>query len=308
MNETLTVATYNLYLGASLIPTYSARSVPEMAETLRVAHADAGRTDFPGRAVVIAELLARQRPSLVGLQEVALWEDGDDRCDFLEILMAELAKHSEYRVAAIATSVPLAFHTDGRTIGFTDRDALLVRADLTSGESGHQLFTRRFRFPTHPGIVFTKLRGWCWIDVEIGGRSVRVATTHLEAYEASVAAAQADELRDALAARPGPVIVLGDLNSGPGQPGSAYEVLTGAGYRDAWPQLHGSADGFTGEQSFTLNNEPSALHHRVDHVLWQGGQLRPRHATLLGAHESERLPSGLWPSDHAGLVTEFVVL
>jgi hypothetical protein len=70
---------------------------------------------------------------------------------------------------------------------------------------------------------------------------------------------------------------------------------------DAWSARHPSDPGFTCCQATNLLNPTATLTERVDLVLTRG----PFHvgkASLVGDEASDRLPSGLWPSDHAGVV------
>ena len=74
-----------------------------------------------------------------------------------------------------------------------------------------------------------------------------------------------------------------------------------SGFSDAWQAKHPSDPGFTCCQATDLLNPTSTLTERVDLVLTRG----PFHvakASLVGDEASDRLPSGLWPSDHAGVV------
>jgi hypothetical protein len=54
----LTVATYNLYLGADLTPLFAASSPEELVQRAGQVYANVVKTDFPSRATAIAELLA----------------------------------------------------------------------------------------------------------------------------------------------------------------------------------------------------------------------------------------------------------
>ena len=82
---------------------------------------------------------------------------------------------------------------------------------------------------------------------------------------------------------------------------ATYQSILAAGYADAWSARHPSDPGFSCCQATNLLNPTSTLTERVDLVLTRG----PFHvakASLVGDEPSDRLPSGLWPSDHAGVV------
>ena len=99
----LRVATYNLYLGADLALLFGATDLADLtARTARVRQQLAA-TRFPERARAVAAILARERPDLVGLQEVARWTTaplardggpGEQRvlADFLAVLVDALAE------------------------------------------------------------------------------------------------------------------------------------------------------------------------------------------------------------------------
>jgi hypothetical protein len=58
----LTVATYNLYLGADLTPLFAASSPQELVQRAGQIYANVVKTDFPSRAEAIAGLLAANPP------------------------------------------------------------------------------------------------------------------------------------------------------------------------------------------------------------------------------------------------------
>ncbi|EEP70550.1 endonuclease/exonuclease/phosphatase [Micromonospora sp. ATCC 39149] len=299
MTTGLSVATYNLYQGAGTIPAYAAPSLPAMAVELRRAFATMEASGFPERAAAIAGELAAHRPELVGIQEVAYWRCGDRVYDFLEILRTELAAAgAPYRTAATAITTPLAAHTDGDVAGVTDRVALLVRADLPAGAAGEQIYRTRIEMPVPSGLVAIKTRGFAWADVRVGDRPVRVVSTHFEAFDPDIRLAQVGELIDVLDAAGVPAIVLGDFNAVPDD--EPYRLLRKHGFRDAWTEANGDADGFTGVRADIAG--PSDVWQRLDYVMHRGTELTAGAVTLLGAG---RLPSGRWPSDHAGLVAAF---
>ena len=305
MKVGLTAATYNLYQGSSLIPAYLAADLAQMAEELRGAYRRMIDTDVPGRAAAIAGQLAGHRPEALGVQEAARWRRGDEVCDFLEILLDALRRAGlDYRVAATATASSLAVHTGGDVVGMTDRDAILVRGDVPVTAAGDRVFAARIEQPVPSGLVLTKLRGWAWADLGIGDRELRVVSTHLEAFDEKVRCRQAEELADALDGDGRSAVVLGDLNSAPGE--DAHAVLAERGFADAWAGAQGSADGFTALQAGTLDNEESQLSMRWDHILVRSPGLVADAASVIGADPGARLPSGLWPSDHAGLVATLV--
>lgn len=314
----LTVATYNVYLGADLTPLFTASSQEELARRAAAVYAQTEKTDFPSRAEAIAGVLAANPPDVVGLQEVARWKIGpvggelETSYDFLELLLDALAEHGlDYRPVAtnanFSGQLPIGPDT---MASFADRDVIIARTDRptarlhVSGAQSHT-FSAELVIPTPAGPTFTVPRGWSAVDVKLRGKTVRVANTHLEAFDTQTRVAQAEELRAALENSPHPVVLAGDLNSLPEAGPDAYGMFTGAGYVDAWNAVHGPGGGFTAGQTADLDNFPSLLDHRVDYVLYQPRDpgVEAVAADVVDEEADDRTPAGRWPSDHAGVVT-----
>jgi endonuclease/exonuclease/phosphatase family metal-dependent hydrolase len=103
-----------------------------------------------------------------------------------------------------------------------------------------------------------------------------------------------------------PVILLGDLNSkadGTGTPTYANLLKPKVGFVDAWTE-GGSGEGLTCCQDANLLNPQSNLEDRRDFVLVGRGPFQVIDAQVVGADPADRTLSGLWPSDHAGVVAE----
>ena len=97
----------------------------------------------------------------------------------------------------------------------------------------------------------------------------------------------------------------GDVADGSTTP--TYGLITGAGFTDVWPPQGG---GFTCCHDDDLRNLRADLDQRIDFVFlrWDFGFGPPGilgavQSELLGDKPSDRTPDGLYPSDHAGLVT-----
>jgi hypothetical protein len=103
------------------------------------------------------------------------------------------------------------------------------------------------------------------------------------------------------------VILAGDFNSRAGGGGTpTYSNLIGAGFKDAWSVTHPGELGNTwGHDEDLLNNRVN-LTQRLDLVLFRDGNvggLCASDADIVGDELSDRIrASGLWPSDHAGVV------
>ena len=83
--------------------------------------------------------------------------------------------------------------------------------------------------------------------------------------------------------------------------------MTVTGYLDLWNFRKGQFDpGFTCCQDEGLRNAVSALDERIDLVfsfLPPGARLMPIQASVVGDRGNEKSASGMWPSDHAGVVS-----
>ncbi|MFE2972350.1 endonuclease/exonuclease/phosphatase family protein [Streptomyces sp. NPDC059340] len=317
----LKVATYNIYQGADLTPLLTATTPQELVRRAGIAYDQVVATDFPSRARAISQLLRREHPEVIGLQEVALWKKGPlngaltTTYDFLDILLRELrAAGLRYHAAATDTTFTATLPISAtEKASFTNRGVILVEDGLPVTNPQSHLYAAKLVVTTPVGITFTIPRGWSAVDVgrahkqdedqQAKGRSetVRVANTHLEPGAPPIRNAQGNELHTALAHSPYPVVAVGDFNALPTDATGPYGTFTSGGYDDAWRVVHGPGDGFTAQQDPDLRNLPSKLDHRVDYVFYQPPRLSALLAKLIGERASERTPDGLWPSDHAGV-------
>ncbi len=155
-------------------------------------------------------------------------------------------------------------------------------------------------------LGFSVRRGYVALDARVSGRTWRFVNTHLEAFSGEVRQAQARELLAALAGEALPLILSGDFNSDAGAPQgdpsrTVYDLLTSQGYEDAWQ--NGAGTEATCCQASDLRNAESGLSVRIDHIfIRNAGGSSVIAAGTVGDRPSDRLASGLWPSDHAGVI------
>ena len=335
-SQDITVMTRNLYVGANLDLAIAAIFSGDQ-ETIRNATtatwASVMATNFPERAEVLADEIAHSQPHLVGLQEVSLFRSGPPntfsenptparrvKLDYLEILLEELDERDlHYAPVAVTKNfdvenpgdIDLGVETNIQDIRLTDRDVILARTDLPSSEL-KLTNVQTANFQTNAslpigttGQFVTVLRGWGSVDVTSRGNKFRFINTHLEQEGLfnQVQVLQGDEILNGPANTSLPVILVGDYNSradGTGTP--TYSNLTGAGFTDAWRVTH------PGELGNTFGHQPNLLcttddlTQRLDLVLFRG-TLSADAADVVGDEfEDDCTPSGLWPSDHAGVV------
>ena len=131
--------------------------------------------------------------------------------------------------------------------------------------------------------------------------SILLVSTHLETSQyPDVQLGQARELLAGVLETDRPVVLIGDLNTrAPAAP--AYRMLLDAGFVDAWTTIQGDDPGFTCCQQADLRNPESSLYERIDLVVFRG-PFEVLRATRTGETSAARTGSGLWPSDHAGVV------
>jgi endonuclease/exonuclease/phosphatase family metal-dependent hydrolase len=308
------VATYNLYLGADVTVIFGVNSPEEFAAKARFVLDQLRATDFPARAAAIAAILVRERVDVVGLQEVATWSrsasenpDGAERSevwlDFLDELLAALERAGEaYDVHAHTSN----FRGGGAIPGEASMTVLghnvvLVRRASGVSVSGERTadFTRTLDVVTGmPGLTINIARSWGWIDAEVDGRPFRLVNSHIEAWDEKVRNAQRDELLAAVGEPCRPVVLVGDFNATPEAVGMP------AAYVDAWAVAGGGGDGLTCGHRADLTGE-SGLSERIDYVWVRDAEVG--RCWVVGARAEDRTPSGLWPSDHAGVVADILL-
>ncbi|MCP3142314.1 endonuclease/exonuclease/phosphatase family protein [Pyxidicoccus xibeiensis] len=320
------VMTRNVYLGANIFRLAQAQSPQQVPVVAGQLYATVQATDFPTRAEALADEIQSVNPALVGLQEVSLYRtqfpsnflssptpDAQTVAyDFLAILLEKLQERGlNYRVAAKVENadaeLPAALAggaLDLTDLRLTDYDVILARGDVQISGVVEQNYTNNQQVPVG-GAQVTFKRGFTKVEATFDGASFTFVNSHLEGLMPANQQ-QANELVGILASYPRPIILVGDLNTGPGSPTPAYGILTGsAGFTDAWAQV-GVGNGFTCCVSETVNDtNTSGFDERIDLVFYAGEGLTPLSAQVVGDLLTDRTTSGLWPSDHAGVVVEF---
>jgi hypothetical protein len=314
-DQAVRVMTQNMDEGTDFVELSMAHTPAQFVAAVTLTYNNILATKPAERAVAMAGEIARQRPHLLGVQEASVLRIGNGgpattvKSDLLQSLVDALADLGQpYRVVAIVPGFDAqAPSTLGFDVRLTTQDAILVRVEPDS-LTWSNLQIQQF------GVISTGLspvgpitspHGWASIDVEYRGRGFRFVTTHLDAVSPSVQLAQASELVRTAGATTLPVIFAGDFNAtadssiDPSFP--AYQAIINAGFADAWPIKRAPDPGFTCCQAPDVLNAISLLNHRIDLVLFRGG-FGVADIGLVGNTPADRTPSGLWPSDHAGVV------
>ncbi len=316
----LSVMTRNMYLGTDFGEIFAAQTPEQLVTEVAEAYAEVEASKPAERIAGIAGEIETASPDLVGLQEVALWRIGAPfdpspaefaTYDFLQLLLDELAKRGlHYRVVKIQTNfdaeVPAVFsQTLAFDVRFTDRIVVLARTDLATSQfnvqnirASHFIATFTFSSPTLGTLTIP--RGWISVDVEMNGRKYRFVNTHLESFSPFINYVQAAELTNTAGNMP--VVFAGDFNSDAENNGAAYRLLLFAGFRDVWRRTHPNEPGFTWALFLV---DPSAYtdpFQRIDLILIRG-RINALDADLVGENPAtDRTPSGLMRSDHAGVI------
>ena len=192
--------TRNIFLGADLSPALNANNAQQFVRANGEILREVDQTDFPRRALGLAQEIGEKKPDLIGLQEAAWWRtnpvpgapqqgpDGQftattDKYNFLQILLDALAAHGmNYEVAVEKVEFDFeapADYDDDPNTGIaggeiqgrlTMRDVILVNQDskvkakLKNPQTGTyaNLFT-----PVIAGIEVPVTRGWTAGDVTV---------------------------------------------------------------------------------------------------------------------------------------------
>ena len=240
------VATYNLYVGADLSLLFDVSDLAGLAEQVQVVRRQLEATRFSERATALAALLARERPHLVGLQEVSRWTVapiaadgslGDEQVlvDFLPVLLEALDEAgcpfdahvvNENFAGAMPVSDSEWMSLVGANVTLVRRDAGVAVLDGATGEftAGHEVVTGI------DGVAFPVVRSWGSVDVRSDDTTFRFVNTHTEAYDAGVRDAQRDELIAVCGEAATPVVLVGDFNATPDEVGVPEPWV------DAWSQ------------------------------------------------------------------------
>jgi hypothetical protein len=252
--------------------------------------------------------------------------------NFLRILLRALDRRGEdYEVVSIGSRADVeapsftgspfdgTMGDDARDVRLTMRDVVLMRDErgLRATDTGGAVYATNLSVEIL-GTTLTFDRGYQWVDVRAGWKRFRFVNTHLEAFSSDIALAQAQELLTDGTTTDRSNVFVCDCNSDPLNdtvkphdtvPHKApYELITGpGGFTDGWLEFAPAEEGWTSGLS-ELVNDPTAdgFDHRIDFVFARtadGDPVRVPRGVVTGDELRDRHPAtGLWPSDHAGVV------
>ena len=315
-SQPLTVMTYNVYVGSSAEPLLNVENLLQAPAEVEKMYNNVIAADFPSRAAAIAKTIDTYQPHLIGLQEISLvrrqspgdflsgnpTQAEDIELDYLQILMDALQSEGlDYQVAArvenLDVEMPLLTATGLDDIRLSDYDVILSRSDVGISRPTSANYDTKLTIEL---LGLDIERGYAAVDATVAGTTYRFVNTHLEAFTEDVRVAQTQELVDIFADETLPIILLGDFNTRATH-GTGYQVLISAGYQDLW-QMDSEGIGNTCCQDGDILNEISDLTVRIDQIFVRNLQVTNVVTHTVGDKSTDRLDSGLWPSDHAGVV------
>jgi endonuclease/exonuclease/phosphatase family metal-dependent hydrolase len=338
----ITVMTRNVYVGTSTSGILSATDIAEIINQATEAFELLNATNFPERAFSLAKEIKRTKPALIGLQEISmvrLQTPGDFLVnpipnaetvvyDYLDILMQALAYYDlKYKVAGIVENfdveVPLVVGSDEKDqplygdIRLSDYDVVLARKEVKIENVVAQNYQVNLPLKDLGTEVF---RGYVAVDAKLGGNKIRFVNTHLEAFTGDpeldaiieqIQFSQAMELIESLATEEKPIIMVGDFNS-QAPYGTTYQYVLSESFHDAWTTnlITCNEDGYTFGHDADLRNKFADFYERIDFVFTRNpgnNPALPTRVIVVGDEYRNRTPSGLWPSDHGGVVAKLKI-
>lgn len=280
----------------------------------------------------VARQIAERMPDIVAVEEASLLRvqsPGDLIVggttpatevvyDYLQMLVADLAAQgARYKVVSIAKEVDVELPAMNMQTGgiddvrLSDREAILVRADLPPGQLrvSHPQSGNFENVIPIPALGVAVERGWCSVDVFVRGRNLRCICAHLETEVVpQLQAAQLQELLAGPAKTAMPTIIFGDFNADPlHRDGSiAYDLMPAAGFGDAWAALNPSTptEGLTWGHDEFLADTGTVFDRRIDFVFYRGKGIVPAAAEVIDM-ETGLSEAPLWASDHAAVGASF---
>ena len=337
--EKISVMSRNVYVGTDVDVILQAQDPTQIPVLVAEAFQTLVSTNFPERAEALAKDIEEQDPHLIGLQEVSIirkQSPGDAVIggstpaedvvwDYLEILLTTLkSKGLDYEVVAKNQNFDLEMpmltkfeepYDEFDDVRLTDYDVILAKKGISISDVESKNYQTKVILEDL-GIEFS--RGFNAVTAEINDGKFRFVNTHLEDETIlEVQKAQAMELMSYLENVDIPVILVGDFNSAATDEPSYKMITSDYDFQDTWllNKDLSNLDGFTYGHDSDLRNETVAFTKRIDHVFVRDGkssnnilELESVEAAVLGDEISDRTSSGLWSSDHGGVVAklEFV--
>jgi len=204
----------------------------------------------------VADVINRERPDLVGLQEV---DRGVRRTEGKDEIV-ELAK---------MTQMEFAFAPNLDYQGGKYGVAILSRWPIKN--TVHRMFENKRE---------SERRGMLHIEIEVDKKTVNFVTTHLDYQFEDGRLFETEQLMKFLNGTKGPLIVVADLNDVP--EGSAYKLMR-TKFDDAWTTSRAKGDGFSYPADKPLK--------RIDHIFYRtGDRISAKKAWVVSTLASDHVP------------------
>jgi len=204
----------------------------------------------------IADVIIQERPDLVGLQEV---DRGVRRTEGIDEI-AELAR---------MTRMDYAF---GHNLDYQEGQyGIAILSKSLIQKIDHRKYENRRE---------AERRGMLRVEVDIGGRKIDFATTHLDYQRDDDRLFETEQLLRYLADVKNPLIVVGDFNDEPA--GGAYKLML-TSFVDSWVGTRAKEDGF----SYPADNPAK----RIDYIFYRSSDgVRAKKAWVVRTPASDHRP------------------
>jgi endonuclease/exonuclease/phosphatase family metal-dependent hydrolase len=204
----------------------------------------------------IADVINKEKPDLVGLQEVDRGVHRTQRID--EIVELSKLTRMDY---AFAFNLPY----QGGQYGV----AILSRFPIRATE--HRLYKN---------LREAERRGFIRAEIRIDGRLVQFVTTHLDYQHDDGRLFEAQQMLAFLIDVKGPLIVLGDFNDIPA--GDTYKLMRSQ-FDDAWANVRRSEDGFSYPADKPMK--------RIDYIFTRrSDEIRTKRTWVVNTLASDHIP------------------
>jgi endonuclease/exonuclease/phosphatase family metal-dependent hydrolase len=203
----------------------------------------------------IADVINREKPDLVGLQEV---DRGVKRTEGKDEI-AELAAMTRMDYA-FAHNIDF----QGGMYGVAILSRYLVK------NVDHRMFANKRE---------AERRGMLRVEVEIDRQVVNFVTTHLDYQYDDGRVFETEQMVDFLKDVKGPLIVVADLNDEP--TGAAYKLMS-TKFEDAWVASKAKGDGF----SYPADKPVK----RIDHIFYRADGVKAKRAKVIETLASDHVP------------------
>jgi endonuclease/exonuclease/phosphatase family metal-dependent hydrolase len=204
----------------------------------------------------IADVINKERPDLVGLQEV---DRGVKRTE---------AKDEIVELAGM-TRMDYAFAHNIDFQGGQYGVAILSRSLIKSID--HKMFENKRE---------AERRGMLRVEVEFDGVPLNFVTTHLDYQFADGRLFETEQMLKMLTDVKGPLIVVADMNDEP--TGTAYQLMSQT-FADAWITSRAKGDG--------LSYPADKPVKRIDHIFYRKGErVKAKKAWVVGTLASDHVP------------------